>query len=263
MHPRGFREADGLTNQALHPRAQGQMLPLDFLRMLFAGAMHVRVQMPRVCAPMVGVKAGESKGLQERFELQKDLICAAPKDIRQDGSSGVIDGMPQPALVAFLADKTPHFIHFGFPSTFKIHGNIIWIEGAQSSGVDRLQSRFFLFELTEHGVRTDPEHARRIADPTGIEAHINDRVLHLGQAASVAVVEEKTAFDTRGVLAQVTLGAPGRFAAFDDLLTVTMRALNCDECHGPPLPAGHCQDEAQCDINFSPSPLFNTADSFD
>ena len=34
-----------------------------------------------------------------------------------------------------------------------------------------------------------------------------------------------------------------------------MRASDGDECHGPLLPAGHCQDEAQCDINRSPSPL--------
>jgi len=80
-------------------------------------------------------------------------------------------------------------------------------------------------------------------------------VLHLGQAAAVAVVEEKTAFDTHDVLAQIALGAPVRFAAFDHLLTVTMRALNRDECHEPPLSAGHCQDEAQCDINLGLSPL--------
>jgi len=36
---------------------------------------------------------------------------------------------------------------------------------------------------------------------------------------------------------------------------VTMRALNRDECHEPPLSAGHCQDEAQCDINLGLSPL--------
>jgi hypothetical protein len=65
---------------------------------------------------MTGVKAGESKRLQERFELEKNVVFAAAKDIRQDCSSGVIDGMPQPALVAFLADKTPHLIHLGFPA---------------------------------------------------------------------------------------------------------------------------------------------------
>jgi hypothetical protein len=46
-----------------------------------------------------------------------------------------------------------------------------------------------------------------------------------------------------------------RFTAFDDLLTVTMKASDRDACHRPPLPAGRCEDEAQCDINLSRSPL--------
>jgi hypothetical protein len=114
---------------------------------------------------------------------------------------------------------------------------------------------FLLLEITQHGVRTDPQHARCIVNPTGVETHVNDRVLHLGQTPAVAIVEKKTAIGTRRVLAQVALCAAARFAAFDDLLTVTMRASDHDECHWPPFPAGRCQDEAQCDINLGPSPL--------
>jgi len=79
---------------------------------------------------MVGIKARETKGLQQRFQLQKDLILATPKDIGQDGTRVVIDGVPQPAWVAFLADKTPHFIHLRFPSALNVHGNFGWVEGA-------------------------------------------------------------------------------------------------------------------------------------
>src|SRR6266446_4490513 len=231
------------------------MLALDFLGILFAWAMHFGVQMPGVGAPMIRIKAGEPEGLQQRFTSEKDLIFAAPKNIRQDCACMMINGMPQPALVTFFADKTPHLIHLGFPSSLNGDSHVLRVYGAKQSRINRLQSRFFLFELTEHRIRTDPEHPRRIADPTGIEAHVNDRVLHLGHAASVAGVEEKTAFDTHDVLAQIALGATVRFAAFDHLLTVTMRALNRDECHEPPLSAGHCQDEAQCDINLGLSPL--------
>src|SRR5262249_6452117 len=49
--------------------------------------------------------------------------------------------------------------------------------------------------------------------------------------------------------------APGRFAAFDDLVTLTVRTLDGDERHGPFLPKGSYEDEAQCDINRSSSPL--------
>ena len=84
---------------------------------------------------MVGVKTRETKGLQQRFELQKDLILATPKDIGQDRTRVVIDRMPEPALVPFLADKTPHFIHLRFPSALNVHGNFGWVEGAQEGGI--------------------------------------------------------------------------------------------------------------------------------
>src|SRR5262249_16855695 len=42
---------------------------------------------------------------------------------------------------------------------------------------------------------------------------------------------------------------------FDDLITLTVRAADCDERHGPFLPKRDYEDEAQCDSNRSPSPL--------
>src|SRR5262245_13764445 len=97
--------------------------------------------------------------------------------------------------------------------------------------------------------------ARRITHPTGIETHVDDRLLDLRQASAVAIVEEETALGTEGVLAEVALGTPGRFAAFDDLVTLTMRAADRDEGHGPFLPQRDYEDEAQCDSILSPSPL--------
>ena len=58
------------------------MLALDLLRVPFARAVHLGVQMSCVRAPMIRREAGEAEGLQQRFELQKDLVLAAPKDIR-------------------------------------------------------------------------------------------------------------------------------------------------------------------------------------
>ena len=55
------------------------MLALDLLGMLFARAMHVSVQMPGIRSPMIGRKMREAQGLQQRFQLQKDLILATPK----------------------------------------------------------------------------------------------------------------------------------------------------------------------------------------
>src|SRR5262249_16165449 len=96
---------------------------------------------------------------------------------------------------------------------------------------------------------------RRITYPTGIQTHVDDRLFDFRQAPAVAIVEQKTSPDTEGVLAEVALVAPGRFAAFDDLITLTVRAADRDERHGPFLPKRDYEDEAQCDSNRSPSPL--------
>src|SRR5215510_1878241 len=59
----------------------------------------------------------------------------------------------------------------------------------------------------------------------------------------------------RGLSATFLLRFSGRLAAFDDLVTLTVRAADGDERHRPFLPKRGYKDEAQCDINPSPSPL--------
>ena len=68
--------------------------------------------------------------------------------------------------------------------------------------------------------------SRRITHPTDIETHV-----------------------------EVALRAPSRFAVFDDLVTLAVRAADCDERYGPFLPKRDDEDEAQCDSNLSLSPL--------
>ena len=81
------------------------MLALDLLRVPLTRAMPLGVQRPGVCAPMIGVVAGQPKGLEQHFALQKDDVFAATKDRGQDLSRAVIDGMPEPTWVPFVADK--------------------------------------------------------------------------------------------------------------------------------------------------------------
>jgi hypothetical protein len=46
-----------------------------------------------------------------------------------------------------------------------------------------------------------------------------------------------------------------RFPTFDDLVTLAVRAADGDERHGPFLPKGGYEDEAQYDSYLSSSPL--------
>ena len=84
------------------------MLTLDFLGVPFARAMYVGSQVPGICPPMIGGVAGQSARLEQRFQLEKNVILAAAKDIGQYSSCLMIDRLPQPALIALLADKAPH-----------------------------------------------------------------------------------------------------------------------------------------------------------
>src|SRR5215470_4598727 len=92
MPLRGFREADRLANQAFDACPQGQVLTLDLLGVPFTRTMHVGIQMSGVGPPIIREVAGEAEGLQQRFEPQKDLIFAAPKDVGQDLAGVVMLG---------------------------------------------------------------------------------------------------------------------------------------------------------------------------
>ena len=64
VHLGRFRKADRLADQAFKACSYGQMFALDFLRVAFAWAMDVGVQMPGVGAPIIGGVAHEPEGLK-------------------------------------------------------------------------------------------------------------------------------------------------------------------------------------------------------
>ena len=72
------------------------MLALDFLGVPFARTMHIGVQMAFVGPPMIRIKTREPEGLQQRFELQKDFVFAAPKDVYKP--MGLVPDKPSNAL---------------------------------------------------------------------------------------------------------------------------------------------------------------------
>src|SRR6266851_5062241 len=119
------------------------MRALDFLGVPFALTRHVGVEMSFLRPPRIRRKTGEPEGLQQRLELHKDFVFAVAKDRGQDLACVVIDGVPQPALVAFLADKAPHLVDLRFPSLLNVHKDLGWVYGAQQRAIDRCQCGFF------------------------------------------------------------------------------------------------------------------------
>ncbi len=126
------------------------MRALDLLGIPFPRAVHLRGQMPRVRTPMIGIKAGETKGFQQRFAPQENLVLTTPKHLRQDDTRVVIDGMPEPAWIAFVADKRPHLLHLGCAGLLKVHGNLLRVQRAQQRRVhtDASTTACFLSSLS-------------------------------------------------------------------------------------------------------------------
>jgi hypothetical protein len=195
--------------------------------------------MPCGCPPKIRRAANEAERVPQRCALQKDRISPATTDKRQDHSRVVINRLPQPALVTVVPHNASHLIDLGVTSSRHGHGHGGGAYGAPQGGVDRRRRGVLGSEVTAHGIGTDPSDPCRLTDPTGLEAHVHARVLPLGHTPCAA---------------SVALCVTVRVATFHDLLMMTMRALDRDACQRPPLPAGHCQAEAQCDITLSPSP---------
>src|SRR5262249_43223735 len=118
--------------QALNARPQGEMLALDFLGVTFADGVLFGGKVTCVGAPLIRKVVHEAEGLQEGFELAKDGILTTSKDIRQDirqdRSCLMINGMPQPAWMPFVADKRPHLIHLGLASSLNVYGNPLRVQ---------------------------------------------------------------------------------------------------------------------------------------
>ncbi len=133
MHLDGLGKTDRLTGEPFDPGPQGEMLPLDLLRMPLARAVYVSSEMTHVCAPIVGIIAGDPKRLQERLQVQEHLVLTSPEDIGQDLATAMIDGMPQPSRVFRTPDERPHLIDFVSEPHDHVHR--IWVEYVQETVV--------------------------------------------------------------------------------------------------------------------------------
>jgi hypothetical protein len=112
VHRARFGKTDRATHEPLDPCTQIDVLAFDLLRMGFANRVLRGIEMTLVGAPAIGIEAGDVKGCQELLQLERHLILPSPKDIRQHGPTVMINGMPEPPRLGFLADITPHLIEF-------------------------------------------------------------------------------------------------------------------------------------------------------
>jgi len=89
------------------------MFAFNLLRVALAHGMRRCGQGSFIDASSICIEVLQAKGLQELPQLDKDFIRATTKGVREDYPTQMINGMPQPPLVRFAFDKTPHLIHLG------------------------------------------------------------------------------------------------------------------------------------------------------
>jgi len=119
------------------------MLPFDFLGISFSNNLLFRWQMAFIGAPIICIESRDPEWLQESPQFQKYGILAITEHISEDFSSAMVDRVPEPALMLFVADITPHFIEFSIINTLNFNRNIARLQTSQNLSVDRFKARFF------------------------------------------------------------------------------------------------------------------------
>src|SRR5262245_13256721 len=61
----------------------------------------------------------------------------------------MVNGMPEPAWVSFVADKRPHLLHLSFASALNVYGNLLRVQRTQQRAVtDSSTTACFLSSLS-------------------------------------------------------------------------------------------------------------------
>jgi len=81
VHALCLGKTDGAAHQPFDPGPQIDVLALDFLRVLLTHPMLIGVDVPLVRPPPIRVIARNAKRLQQRLQLEKHGILAAPEDV--------------------------------------------------------------------------------------------------------------------------------------------------------------------------------------
>ena len=107
VHRRRFGKTHRATHQAFDPGPQREVLARDGLRVLFANGVWLWVDVPLVRSPSIRVNPRDPTRLQQRLPRQNNGVLSAPDDVGSHGPPVMIDGVPSPPRLGFLAHVTP------------------------------------------------------------------------------------------------------------------------------------------------------------
>src|SRR5262245_5572452 len=103
-----LRKTDGAAHQPLDPRPQGDVLALDSLHVFLPNDVLLRVHMTLIGPPAVCVVSSDTKRLQQGLQAEKNLVLTPTEHRGQDLPCVMVDGVPEPAWIRFLAGSALH-----------------------------------------------------------------------------------------------------------------------------------------------------------
>ena len=119
------------------------MFTLYFLRIPFPNFVSLFGKMTGIGPPIIGVVLRDAEGFQKRFQTNESPIFTRIQHVSQHLSRVVINRVPEPSLLRFVADIAPHFIGLRF-NPFQLNlprGGVL--QAIQQGMVDFVEGGFF------------------------------------------------------------------------------------------------------------------------
>jgi hypothetical protein len=141
MQPHRFGETAGLSHAALQPGPERAVVPFNLLRLYFAHGMLCWIEGAMVHVCTIGIEMVHAQWCQQCFSRSEDFILMCPQDRREDYVSSMINGMPEPSLLAFLLNDTPPLIDLRFCHWLDLNTDLARIHVLDGQIVDVLELR--------------------------------------------------------------------------------------------------------------------------
>ena len=74
------------------------------------------------------------------LQFQENRVFPVAERIDENFPCGVVNRMPKPALVPFVADIAPHLVQFRILNPLNVNDNAVRVQGLQELAVDGLKA---------------------------------------------------------------------------------------------------------------------------